>query len=392
MSAGTDTLAGATPSPAPASEAPATFYSVVGGNDHFWRATAPAEAIGAKVCTIPEKEAERMIGWPQDEGPFQWQITENPDGAVYPAHEGTAVWIRPDPHRAFHAGFMREHGILTVSEVDDNYLANPRLNIFQRMQGFTPAHQSAHLKSMASMDRIVFSTVWLRDFYLRAMKKNLGMRKSELPEPFVCRNNIDIAQWPERNECQGRLRVGWMGSPSHIWDVDLAWNALLHASRLGCETFMIGYDPMDPDEGRTPYETKSERSRMKIGQWGKVGYEHIPWIKPADYHRASLPLDIGLAPLLDNISTRGKSDVKFLEYTMSGAATIAQNTVIYQDTIVHGETGLLVGSPREMMEAVDLLVKNETLRERLVRNAQQYVREERNGEVLRREWLDAVTP
>ena len=286
---------------------------------------------------------------------------------------------------------MREHGILTVSEVDDNYLANPRLNIFQRMQGFSPAHQMAHLKSMASMDRIVFSTDWLRDYYLKAMRKVLRIPKRQLPDPFVCRNNIALSQWPERSERTGRLRVGWMGSPSHIWDVDLAWNALLHASRLGCETYMIGYNPMRPDEGEFPDELRSERSRHKIAQWGKIGYKHIPWTKPSEYHRASLPLDIGLCPVHHNDSCNGKSDVKMIEYTIAGAATIAWNTNIYQ-TIVHGETGLLVGSPREAMAAVDLLVKDENLRERLVANAQQYVREERNGDVLRSEWMDAVTP
>lgn len=373
--------------------APATFYTVQGGNDTFWRADAPAQAIGANLCVIPEDQAEKIIGWPQDEGPFQWRINENEDGCDYPAHEGAAVWIRPDPHRAFHAGFMREHGILTISEVDDNYLSNPKLNLFQRMQKFGPAGQMAHLKSMASMDRIVFSTEWLRDYYLKKFRKVLRIPKRQMPEPFICRNNIDQAQWPEPiPRGNSPLRVGWMGSPSHIWDVDLAWNALLHASRKGCETYMIGYDPTDPDQGMTPDEMRSDRSKMKIAQWGKVGFKHIPWTKPDAYHRAALPLDIGLAPLLDNLYTRGKSDVKFLEYTIAGAATIAQNTIIYQKTIRHMENGILVGSPREMMEAVDLLIRDPALREELVANARRYVLEERGLKQLREEWLAAVTP
>jgi hypothetical protein len=43
-----------------------------------------------------------------------------------------------------------------------------------------------------------------------------------------------------------------------------------------------------------------------------------------------------------------------------------------------------------MLGAVDMLVRDENLRLRLVANAQQYVREERNGDVMAREWTEAI--
>jgi hypothetical protein len=44
-----------------------------------------------------------------------------------------------------------------------------------------------------------------------------------------------------------------------------------------------------------------------------------------------------------------------------------------------------------MLKAVQLLMKNENLRQRLVKNLQQYIREERGEKQLREEWTHAVT-
>jgi hypothetical protein len=43
-----------------------------------------------------------------------------------------------------------------------------------------------------------------------------------------------------------------------------------------------------------------------------------------------------------------------------------------------------------MVTAVERLIRDDNLRERLVANAQQYVREERGGKQLRDEWTEAI--
>ena len=365
--------------------APATFYTVQGGNDIFWRTEAPAEAIGARLCIVPESEAQKEFGEPEGEA-FKWVLPESEDAppAEYPQHEGAAIWTRPDPFRAAHIEAMKSQGILTISEIDDNYIADPNKNIFTRANGFDAEVHLRHLAAMASSDRIIFSTEWLRDFYWKAMTKYWS--KSELPEPFVCRNNIDEAAWPTPVAGDGAVRVTWMGSPSHVWDVDLVWAAMLHAKRnLGCETWLVGYSPANPDPPPT-----IEKGLEKREQWRKVEAKEVPWIDPSEYHRVGIPADIGLCPLLRNYQTLGKSDVKFLEYTMSGAAVIASNNEVYNKTIIHGETGLLAGSDREFLYFVEELVRKPKLRRTLVENAQQYVREERGLKQLQEEWGAAV--
>lgn len=292
---------------------------------------------------------------------------------------------------------MREqHGIRTIAELDDNYVSNPKLNLALRTQGAGDEGKLMHLKSVCSMSAIVFSTHWLRDYYWRVIRDTFGATPHL--QLYVCRNHVPSSVWPKRVERTGPVRVGWMGSPSHVWDINLAWGAFMHARNLGAETHIIGYNPVSDPLGQgftfeidgEELNNRSERSSFNIDQWFKVGFKHTPWVTPEKYQRLALPLDIGLCPLITNDHTLGKSDVKAIEYTISGAAVIAQNNAVYNRDWVHGETALLVGSPQEMLEATELLIRNHRLREQLVANAQQYVRECRSDKQLKEEWLVAL--
>jgi hypothetical protein len=216
---------------------------------------------------------------------------------------------------------MRElHGIRTIAETDDNYLADKKHNIYMRENGFSAKDRLDHMKAVASMDAMVFSTGWLRDFYWRELGKQFGKRR--LPETFVCRNHVFVDDWPVVEEHDGPVRVGWMGSPSHVWDVNLAWPALLYAKQNGADTYMVGYDPAEGD-------VTHPRAKHNVGQWRKVGYEYVPWRKMDGTSRMRLPFDIGLAPLVTTEFTLGKSDIKWLEYSIAGAATVAQNNAVF---------------------------------------------------------------
>jgi hypothetical protein len=344
---------------------------------------APAKAIGAKVNGIPQETWAKAITEPNEDSAFPWSLTET--GAEYPSHEGSAaVWPLLDLSRAVHMRAMQVQGIRTVAEVDDNYLCDPRQNIFLRANEWTPERQVHHMKAVASASAMIVTTPLLRDIYYKRLRKQFG--KGLVPPIHICGNNIFMEDWPERVESDGPLRVGWMGSPSHVWDVDLAWPAMLHARNLGCETIVMGYNPADPKE----MVITSDRSFHKINQWDKAISRGIEWEQMDGTKRMQIPFDIGLCPLLHNHYTMGKSDIKALEYTISGAAVVASNTPVYSTNWIHGETALLSSSPQEMLDHVDLLIRKPSLRERLVEAAQQYVREERDITKHANEWQEAV--
>jgi glycosyltransferase involved in cell wall biosynthesis len=347
--------------------ATATWYVVKGSNDTYWRVEVPAKAIGAEVCFVPYATGQEQFEQPgigRDRA-FRWYETD--EGAAYPDHQGAAVFTRPDQLRAPHALQMKADGARIVAEVDDNYLAPTGQNPQMKAGWKTGRERTAHLRTLACFDALIVTTDTLAGYYRRGLKEIKA--KTDIR---VCSNHVDADDWPEPQERPQHLRVGWMGSPSHEWDIELMWPALSWSERQRHEIVIVGHDP----------------------KWYRhLTYRYVPWVDPLvfDRRKAAWPIDIGLAPLVRNQFNLGKSDVKFLEYTMAGAATVASNIEVYSRAIRHGETGLLAGSWQEMLDCVRTLSKDRKLRDELAANAAQYVREERVIEKHADEWREAIT-
>lgn len=86
--------------------------------------------------------------------------------------------------------------------------------------------------------------------------------------------------------------------------------------------------------------------------------------------------DISIQPLDDSKFNRYKSDIKFLEAGAGGLAVIA-SPVVYEDTIKHGETGLIARSPDDWESMLAKLACDADYRRMLGQNAKNYVLSER---------------
>jgi hypothetical protein len=300
----------------------------------------------------------------------------------YPLQEGgSSIWTRPLAWQAAHMIEMRQQGIRVCAEVDDNYLSSEKLNVFMKKAGWGENDRENHAKSISNSDALIVSTEYLRDVYHKGLGKMFG--KKLVPEIFVCRNHVDetLIPTPIPPRSDGRLRIGYMGSDSHIWDVDLIYEALLVAFRMGHEIVFVGLNP-----ARIADRLGQKQSRKR---WSEISYTHIPW-QNEGFRGMALPLDIGFAPLLVDHHTNGKSDIKWMEYALSGAATIAQNSVVYNRTMEHGVTGALAGSPKEHLAWMLRLINNDDLRESMVRETNKYIRRERLLSRNVGEWNDAI--
>jgi hypothetical protein len=109
----------------------------------WWRCEEPAKAVGGKVQKIPEKDVSEILEWPNQSDSLPWSLVfTTPDGktkkvnsqigwkriankhqeftemtAIFPKHEGVAVFARPDIPRATLAKSMRHQGIRTIADV-----------------------------------------------------------------------------------------------------------------------------------------------------------------------------------------------------------------------------------------------------------------------------------
>jgi hypothetical protein len=269
---------------------------------------------------------------------------------------------------------MMANGHRVVAEVDDNFLSNPNQNIFMRQNNFGPEQRKDHMYAFAAMDAIIFSTAWLRDHYRQVFLRELKY----VPDLYVARNHVDggDARWQPQERTWRKLRVGIMGSHQHITDWKLAGRALHLAVELGCEVVFMGLDPG---------EVNPEWARI-LGE-----YTHLPWAGAELYHSQHIPFDIGLAPLVTTNHTLGKSDVKALEYAMSGVAAVLQNNSVYNREWRHGDTCLLAGGVTDWERCVRQLITDRRLRAGLVERARDYVRAERTIQGNLDEWEVALS-
>jgi glycosyltransferase involved in cell wall biosynthesis len=101
-----------------------------------------------------------------------------------------------------------------------------------------------------------------------------------------------------------------------------------------------------------------------------------PFCSYEEYQAILHTCDIGILPLVDSQFNRMKSDLKFLEHAGHGVVALA-SPVVYADTIVDGETGLIYRSPDDFADKLEELILDATLRQTLADRAYAWVAENR---------------
>ena len=83
---------------------------------------------------------------------------------------------------------------------------------------------------------------------------------------------------------------------------------------------------------------------------------------------------IGLAPLRDDPWTRGKCGLKVLQYMAAGLPVIAADAGVHPEMIVPGQEGLLVRLPRDWVDGILALARDQQRREAMGRAGRDRVR------------------
>jgi glycosyltransferase involved in cell wall biosynthesis len=76
-------------------------------------------------------------------------------------------------------------------------------------------------------------------------------------------------------------------------------------------------------------------------------------------------LDIGIMPLPDSEWERGKCGLKALQYMALGIPTVASPVGVNREIIRHGQNGFLASSETEWRSALERLLDDAALRERM---------------------------
>jgi glycosyltransferase involved in cell wall biosynthesis len=282
-------------------------------------------------------------------------------------NEGVAIWqILCNGARLNFARAQMAAGIPVYVEVDDDYthwdaaVANadwtpemPENNI--------QASVKLHRHICGLVDGIICSTEALADAY-RELNDNV----------HVCRNSVDLDDWKSRipKTEDEPFVILWAASASHKMDQKLILPALEWAAeQSGVEVYLVGLQL--PNSGYSKIKT-------------------VPWINGQQEYRdklVELKPDVGIAVLKDSNFTRGKSDLKVLEYGVLGALPIVSPLTPYKDWLDKIPTAR---NAQDWLNALQWAVSNKEEVKARAKEIHDFVITERNIKKEANAWLKAV--
>lgn len=188
----------------------------------------------------------------------------------------------------------------------------------------------------------------------------------------VLPNLIDINLFDSeiQHTTEGPLKILWCGSSSHDKDFDDIIEPIIkilekHGDKVAA--IFWGYLPtpfanFEREPGFSHAALVPKYKNLFYGEW----FSHREYF----YKLRHFKPDIAIMPLDDCKFNYSKSNLKYLEMSMAGAACIATDLPPY-DCVVNKETGLLVkpGDTQGWFDALDELIQNKDYRLKLNENA-----------------------
>lgn len=208
------------------------------------------------------------------------------------------------------------------------------------------------------------------------------------PRTEVLPNYLDHSIWDQpawnavhwtnyyRKKNDGVIRIGWAGAGSHYHDLQLVEKVMTDICNKypNVHFVMMGYHGQSkkgPDLFQDIPDKPCRHCKTE-GQLEKVnGIELLYY--PSKLKECAL--DIAIAPLIETGFNQGKSDLKIKEYAALGIPVVATNMKPYSESVKQGYTGFLASTAKEWYDSLEILIKDQELRERLGRNNYRWYRQ-----------------
>jgi glycosyltransferase involved in cell wall biosynthesis len=170
------------------------------------------------------------------------------------------------------------------------------------------------------------------------------------------------------------IRIGYSGTPTHVQDFETIRHKLDELVDKYKKDVILVFI------GDKHFPSVMKSSKTSIVHLGITEYNRYI------YHLSNL--DIGLAPLYPNLFNMSKSPIKALEYAAWGVPAVLPNFVTYNREFTHRKNAMFYNNPRDFYDALEELVLNDELREKLGRGARDHLQQNRLEKNYARERLE----
>lgn len=192
----------------------------------------------------------------------------------------------------------------------------------------------------------------------------------------VLPNLVDFNLYRKYDFEKKEIRIGYQGGASHYPDIYFVKDAIKNIMKKHQNVKFIFMG----DYRFKELFQEIPSSQMEFHSW--VQFICYPYKLPL------LNLDIGICPLVDNDFNKCKTSIKWMDYTVVGAATIASNVMPYNVDITNGKDGLLVEND-QWEAALEELINDKQKRLALAENAFENIYENHNADTKAHLWKEA---
>ena len=246
--------------------------------------------------------------------------------------------------------YRRSRGKITIFEANDYFFDLQPWNPIAANWSDRET-QELYKRLLSHADGVQTSTEFLAGKWLDMGARKVAVFKNHLVQV------PDLSTFPPRP-----FTIGWAGSPGHFADLlHIAptlqnWLAKHPETRLAIMTNELA---------KSFFHLPQDRFLFR--NFGSLD-QYLDFLKT---------LDVGLAPLLPTDYNRGRSDVKFLEYSSQGVPGIYQDLDPYKRIVQDGIHGMLFHSAEDLANKLDLLYADANLRNCIRRQAHSLVKSNR---------------
>ena len=260
----------------------------------------------------------------------------------------------------------RRLNIKTLWDVDDLIFDEDVLKTSSTINSLEPAEREGvingaklYRQAMLACDEGIASTSGLAK----------AMKEAGLETVYVVENALDDETLAAARSIEGRLKKQEDGLIRIIYG-------------SGTKTHNIDFLEAAPALANILKENPNVRFRI-IGYLELPEYfddvqsqiERIPFCNYTEYLTYLSECDISIAPLENFVFNDAKSNIKYLEASITKVASVCSPRAAFADVIVNGENGFLADNEQQWHEAFDTLIQNPELRDSMAQAAYRTVTE-----------------